>query len=68
MSLEELLPNLEKILPYLTIISFFIEIAIIIYQVGKWRQKTETDREEKKELGCLDVALLYISINLLSHT
>lgn len=36
-------------LPYLTIISFFIGIAIVVYQFGRWRQKTETDKEEIKE-------------------
>mgnify|MGYP001056118972 CR=1 FL=1 len=41
-------------LPYLTIISFFIGIGIIIYQVGRWRQKTETDKEEiKKKLNII---------------
>lgn len=46
--------NLGEILPYLTIISFFIGIAIIIYQVGRWRQKTETDKEEiKKKLDTI---------------
>ena len=39
-------------LPYLTIISFFIGIAIVVYQFGRWRQKTETDKEEiKKKLN-----------------
>ena len=46
--------GLEEILPYLTIISLFIGVGIIIYQVGRWRQKTETDKEEiKKKLNAI---------------
>lgn len=46
--------SLEETLPYLTIISFIIGIGIVIYQIGRWRQKTETDKEEiKKTLNAI---------------
>lgn len=38
----------EEILPYVGIISLLIALAVIIYNFGKWRQKTEADREEVK--------------------
>ena len=59
--------SLDEILPYLTIISFFIAIAIIIYQVGKWRQKTETDKEEiKKKLDTISEKIEKIPEDALS--
>ena len=41
--------TLEDILPYLSIISFIITIVVLVYQFGKWRQKTETEKEETKK-------------------
>jgi hypothetical protein len=39
----------EEILPYVEIISFLIAIFVMVYEFGKWRQKSETDREETKK-------------------
>jgi hypothetical protein len=36
----------EEYLPYVGIVSLLIALGIIIYNVGKWKQKTDTDREE----------------------
>jgi len=40
----------EGILPYVEIISFLIATFVMVYEFGKWRQKTETDREETKKI------------------
>jgi hypothetical protein len=36
----------EDILPYVEIAAFLIALFVIVYEFGKWRQKSETDREE----------------------
>ena len=46
MALEEIL----SILPYVGIFSLLIALGLIVYHFGKWRQKTETDREEIKKM------------------
>lgn len=38
----------EEFLPYVGIVSLLIALGVIIYHFGKWRQKTESDREEVK--------------------
>jgi hypothetical protein len=51
---EDILPYL----PYVGIVSLLITLFIIIYQFGKWRQKTEADREEiKKKLDALSIKI-----------
>lgn len=46
MAFEEILP----ILPYVGILSLLIALGIIVYHFGKWRQKTESDREEMRKM------------------
>jgi hypothetical protein len=38
----------EEFLPYVGIVSLLITLFVMIYHFGKWRQKTEADREEIK--------------------
>lgn len=38
----------EEILPYVEIASFLSAILVMVYEFGKWRQKSETDREDLK--------------------
>ena len=61
--------SLDEILPYLAIISFFIAIGVIIYQFGKWRQKTETEKEEiKKKLDTISEKIEKIPDDLLAKS
>lgn len=46
MAFEEILP----ILPYVGFFSLLIALGIIVYHFGKWRQKTESDREEMRKM------------------
>lgn len=36
----------EEILPYIEIASFLIAILVIVYEFGKWRQRSEADKED----------------------
>jgi len=36
----------EEILPYVEIVSFLIAMLVIVYEFGKWRQRSETDKED----------------------
>jgi len=48
----------EELLPYVGIASLLIALGVIIYNFGKWRQKTEADREEiKKKLDALSAKM-----------
>lgn len=54
MTFEEILP----ILPYVGIFSILIALGILVYHFGKWRQKTETEREEiKKKLEVISAKI-----------
>lgn len=56
-------------LPYIEIISFIIVIVVLVYQFGKWRQKSETDREEtKKKLDAISERIDKIPDDLLAKS
>jgi hypothetical protein len=38
--------TLEEILPFVEIASFVIVMLGIVYEFGKWKQKSETDKED----------------------
>jgi uncharacterized membrane-anchored protein YhcB (DUF1043 family) len=51
----------EEILPYVEIASFLIGaigLFVLAYQIGKWRQKAETDMEDvKRKLDALSTKI-----------
>jgi len=48
----------EEILPYVEIVSFIIAILVIVYEFGKWRQRSETDKKElERRLDALSVKI-----------
>lgn len=61
--------SLEEIVPYLEIIGFIITIIIIVYGFGKWKQKSETDKEEmQKKLNAVSEKIERIPDDLLSKS
>jgi hypothetical protein len=48
----------EELLPYLEIASFLIVILVMVYEFGKWRQRSETDKEDlKRRLDALSAKI-----------
>lgn len=65
MVFEEILPYL----PYVSIVSLLIALGIIIYHFGKWRQRSDADREEvKKKLEAIMTKVDRIPEELLSKS
>jgi len=61
--------SLEEILPILSIVAFLITIALLVYKFGKWRQKTETDREEiKRKLDAISKKVEKIPDDLMAKS
>jgi hypothetical protein len=61
--------TLEDLLPYVGIVSLIIALGVIVYNFGKWRQKTETDKEEiKKKLDAISAKVDKIPEELLSKS